>query len=121
MTRVSAPRGSQPPDYEAVRVYGPFHRKTKDGVPAPELFKKIALSGELWGRGEKNSSLLAAMAHTGPLPAGGTGIEFFSLIEPSRPHGPQMAWHLPPWGQAREEDGWTKIEVVIRRASEDCI
>lgn len=110
-----------PYKYETLEVHGPFHRKSKDGDDPRRLFAAMAESGELWGRGERNSPHLAALAFFGPLPDGKSGIEFFSLLEPHRPWGGAAMWFSPPHGQAREHDGWAKIDVVIKRASTDCI
>jgi hypothetical protein len=110
-----------PPWYDTLEAYGPFHRKTKDGTHPHALFAEMAANGELWGRGRVNSPNLAALAFYGPLPEGKSGIEFFTFLEPDKPWGGEATWFTPPYGEAREEQGWAKIDVVIRRASEDCI
>lgn len=109
-----------PPRYGTREVYGPFHRKTKAGADPRDLFLKVATSGELWGRGRIGSPHPAVLAFPGPLPDGASGFEFFSLTPPDTPWGAEPTWYAPPHGQAREQDGWAKIDVLIRTASEDC-
>jgi len=118
---VSSPAPRTPPDYGTRQIYGPFHRKTKDGKHPHDLFAKMAKNGQLWGRGRIGSGILAVLAFPGPLPGDASGIEFFSFIEPNTPWGSEPTWYSPPHGQAWEHDGWAKIEVVIKRATEDCI
>jgi|ERR1035441_4340015 hypothetical protein len=112
---------STPPRYRQQTVYGPFHRRTKADDKPTDLLRQLLSSGELWGRGPKSSPIPAAMAFAGPLPAGVSGLEFHSLVEPDRPYGPVMYWRGPPHGRARSEDPWAKIDVLIRSASEDSL
>lgn len=107
--------------YERLNVYGPFHRLTKaDNEPA--LIVKLLLSeGQLSGRGHKTSPLPAAMAYYGALPKEASGVEFYALVEPDRPYGPVAYWHAPPYGHASEDGDRATIEVLVRRASKDCL
>lgn len=105
--------------YGSLTVYGPFHRRTKTGEDPWHLPRLILNDGELWGRGPKNSPIPAAMAFFGPLPDGGSGLEFYSLVKPDRPYGPSVYWHAPPHGRARADDPWAKIDVLLRRVSKD--
>jgi hypothetical protein len=104
-----------------VPVYGPFHRKTKSDEHPRSLLGKALLRGQLWGRGEKNSNLLAAMAFYGHLPDAASGFEFYSLLEPRSRQGGQAYWYSPPFGPAQEENGWAKIEIRVSRASSDAL
>jgi hypothetical protein len=81
----------------------------------------MAENGQLWGHGRIGSPFLAVLAFPGPLPEGASGIEFFSFIEPNTPWGSEPTWYVPRHGQAQEHEGWAKIEVVIKRATGDCI
>lgn len=118
---MSAPAARVPPWYETETVYGPFHRKTKNGVDPRHLFEKMAASGELWGQGRTNSPHPAALAFYGRLPAGASGIEFFTRLEPDRPWGTEASWFSPPHGEAQQVGDWAKIDILIRTASKDCI
>jgi hypothetical protein len=105
--------------YGTKTVYGPFHRRTKTGVSPARLPRQILRDGELWGRGPKNSPIPAAMAYFGALPGGKSGFEFYSLVEPDGPYGSTVYWHAPPYGHARADDPWAKIDVLMCRVSED--
>jgi hypothetical protein len=67
---VSSPAARTPADYETRRIYGPFHRRTKQGRHPHDLFAEMAESGQLWGRGRIGSPFLAVLASRGHFPKG---------------------------------------------------
>lgn len=107
--------------YQRLNVYGPFHRLTKADHEPALIVRLLLTDGELTGRGHKTSPLPAAMAYHGALPAHASGVEFYALVEPDQRYGPVACWHAPPFGQARADGDRATIEVLVRRASKDCL
>jgi hypothetical protein len=110
-----------PVRYEPLTVYGPFHRLTKADHEPARIVKLLLAKGELSGRGFRESPLPAAMAYYGALPTQASGVELYTLVEPDRWYGPVAYWHAPPFGNARGDGVRATIEVLIRRASKDCL
>lgn len=102
-------------------MYGPFHRLTKADHDPARIVKLLLAKGELYGRGRRASPLLAAMAYYGALPTEASGVELYTLVAPDRQYGPVAYWHAPPFGNATEDGGRARIEVLVRRASKDCL
>ncbi|HUR83180.1 MAG TPA: hypothetical protein VM733_20655 [Thermoanaerobaculia bacterium] len=68
------------------RMYGPFHR-----LQSAEENELVASTGKVGGRPARNIAaglFPKVKAYDGPLPAGFTGVEFFTGVAPD-------AWHVP--------------------------
>ncbi len=116
-----AARPTTPTRYGTETIYGPFHRLTKSDDHPADLLRALLGSGELWGRGPKDSPIPAAMAYFGELPNRASGVEFYSSVEPDRPYGAVVYWRGPPHGRARLDGAQAKIWVFVSRASKDCL
>ena len=108
-------------NYERRPVYGPFHRRVSDTQDA-EAARKQVLSGELWGRIPRWGCVPTVKAFPGQLPAGESGIEFWSFQEPDRPVGPRSHWSQSgPYVTIDQSDEIARLAVAFVRITQDLV
>jgi len=75
---------------------------------------KQALSQEAWGFPQRpNGSVACVKAYDGPLPAGVSGIEFFTDIPPTD-RRPCVMWYPPPNGLASAHSNGNCCAIPIK-------
>jgi hypothetical protein len=102
------------PNYLAISVYGPFHRKWSPTQTDDDV-ERVLQSGELWGGPGFGSDIPAVKAHVGPLPAGEAGFEFYARVIPDNDAGSRIYWRRRDDGSVRQNDGMAKMPIMVSR------
>ena len=102
------------PNYAAIYVYGPFHRKWSP-TQTDEDLERLLLSGELWGGPGFGSDIPAVKAYANPLPADQPGFEFYARAAPDNDAGPRAYWRRREDGSVRQNDDVAKMAVMVTR------
>jgi hypothetical protein len=75
----------------------------------------IEQTGEIWGGSANWGGPPRVQAHSGPLPKGASGIEFYTDVAPDPDTPKQWSYWTAPRAGVREEDGFAKICCTITK------
>ena len=91
-----------------------FHRlESPTQTPADAIAQQS--SGELWGKGYRDSGVPYVQAYTGPLPSGARGIEFVTPAQGFKYSKPGQVMFVPGQPGVRLEGGVAKIDITVTK------